>query len=75
MDKLIARRMKNQGMRWTIKGIRSLLCVRFLVLEGKLKNLLLGQETQKASVPIPRRKVRSIVRRSFVRNPGEWLQV
>ena len=66
--------MKNQGMSWTIKGIRSLLCVRFLVLEGKLKSLLLDQETQKDGVTIPGRKIRGIVRRSLVHNPGEWLQ-
>lgn len=71
VDKLIARRMKNQGMSWTIKGIRSLLCVRFLVLEGKLKSLLLDQETQKDGVTIPGRKIRGIVRRSLVHNPGE----
>ena len=30
IDKLIVRRMKNQGMSWTLKGISRLLCVRFL---------------------------------------------
>ena len=36
IDKLVAKRMKNQGMSWTINGIRHMLCVRSLVLEGKL---------------------------------------
>ncbi len=36
IDKLVVKRMKNQGMSWTIKGIRHMLCVRSLILEGKL---------------------------------------
>jgi hypothetical protein len=36
IDKLVAKRMKNQGMSWTINGIRRLLCVRSLMLEEKL---------------------------------------
>lgn len=40
VDKLIARRMKNQGMSWSLKGIRSMLFVRFKVLEKKLEECL-----------------------------------
>jgi hypothetical protein len=40
VDKLVVRRMKNQGMSWSLQGIRRLLCVRFLVLEGKLTGWL-----------------------------------
>lgn len=36
VDKLIVRRMKNQGMNWKLRGIRRLLCIRFLYLEGSL---------------------------------------
>ena len=36
IDKLVAKRMKNQGMSWKIKGIRHMLCVRSLVREEKL---------------------------------------
>lgn len=38
IDKLVVKRMKNQGMSWTIKGIRRMLCVRSLMLEGKLED-------------------------------------
>ena len=72
-DKLVARRMKNQGMSWSVKGIRSLLCVRFLVLEGKLTAFLLDRQRREASVTVPRRKIRAIVRRSLIRDPGERL--
>jgi len=75
VDKLVARRMKNQGMSWSVKGIRSLLCVRFLILEGKLTSLLLDRQRRKACVPIPRKKIRGIVGRSPIRDPGEWLHV
>ncbi|MDO8654982.1 MAG: ISLre2 family transposase, partial [bacterium] len=40
VDKLVVRRMKNQGMSWKVKGIRRMLCVRFLHLEGKLKDTI-----------------------------------
>jgi hypothetical protein len=75
VDKLVVRRMKNQGMSWTLKGIRRLLCVRFLVLEEKLTSFLLGREAQKSGVTIPGKKMRRIIRRSLTHNPGEWLQV
>ena len=40
IDKLIVRRMKNQGMSWTPEGIRRMLAVRFLSREGKLTDWL-----------------------------------
>jgi len=40
VDKLIARRMKNQGMSWSPKGIRSMLFIRFKVLEKTLERSL-----------------------------------
>lgn len=35
VDKLVVRRMKNQGMSWSPRGIRRMLSVRFMYLEGK----------------------------------------
>jgi hypothetical protein len=40
VDKLVVRRMKNQGMSWSLQGIRRPLSVRFLVPEGKLTGWL-----------------------------------
>ncbi len=53
VDKLIVRRMKNQGMNWTIKGIRRMLYVRFMYLEGKLKDWLCQYNASIPEVAIP----------------------
>jgi hypothetical protein len=78
IDKLIVRRMKNQGMSWTLKGIHRLLCVRFLALEGKLSDWLFSSARRGASqkgVTLPRKKMRSAINRISLPDPGDWLQV
>lgn len=75
VDKLVVRRMKNQGMSWTLTGIRRLLCVRFLVLEGKLTGWLQNGNAQKTRVTIPRKKIRRVVRRALVPDSSDWLKV
>jgi hypothetical protein len=74
VDKLVVRRMKNQGMSWTLRGIRRLLCVRFMVLEGKLKGWLERGEGREASFIIPRKKIRRIVNRLSIQEPDGWLK-
>jgi len=72
VDKLVARRMKNQGMSWTLRGIRRLLCVRFLVLEGNLADHLKAGKIRE--IPrIPRRTIRHFANRTFAQNPSDWL--
>jgi hypothetical protein len=61
IDKLVVRRMKNQGMSWTVKGIRRMLCVRFLYLEGKLKNTISRHDTVKDIPTIRGRKARQVI--------------
>jgi hypothetical protein len=76
IDKLIVRRMKNQGMSWTLKGIRRLLCVRFLVLEKKLTGWI-ERDTQPhiiGNLPVPKRKVRHVVTRLSSQEPDEWVK-
>ena len=73
VDKLVARRMKNQGMSWSVNGIRRLLCIRFLVLEGKLDDWL----SEKKSAPrigFPAKRIRKIVTRLSEQEPDAWLQ-
>ena len=73
VDKLVARRMKNQGMSWSLKGIRRLLCIRFLVLEGKLNDWL----SEKKPVPqfiLPVKRIHRIVTRLSEQKPDGWLQ-
>ena len=74
VDKLVVRRMKNQGMSWSLKGIRRLLCVRFLVLEGKLTSWLSAKQAVTPQISIPIKKVHRIVTRLSAQEPDAWLQ-
>jgi hypothetical protein len=75
IDKLVVRRMKNQGMSWTIRGIRCLLCVRFMVLEGRLVEWLRRDEDQEARIKIPPKKIRRLVTNLPIQEPDAWLKV
>jgi len=74
VDKLVARRMKNQGMSWSLEGIRRLLCVRFLVLEDKLGDWLRQASPPQTGTKVPLKKVRRIVNRVLAEDPTAWLQ-
>ena len=69
VDKLVVRRMKNQGMSWKIQGIRRMLCIRFLCLEGKLKDTLYRHDDQNHLPPIPTRRARQVIDRAGVAEP------
>jgi hypothetical protein len=73
VDKLVVRRMKNQGMSWSLQGIRRLLCVRFLVLEGKLIGWLTEKKLS-APIRIPTKKMSRIVTNLSAQEPDVWLQ-
>ncbi len=77
IDKLIVRRMKNQGMSWKLQGIRRLLCVRFLVLEKKLTGWIERdkQPLLTSNLPVPKRKMRRVVNRLSSQEPDEWVKV
>ena len=74
VDKLIARRMKNQGMSWTIQGLRRLLYIRFLVLEGKLGQCLQKQGKPAVELKLTRRKVGKLVTRLSSQEPDAWIK-
>lgn len=75
VDKLIARRMKNQGMSWTIAGMRNMICIRFLVLEGKLEQWL-RQGTPKTSAPVIRRKkINRVIDKVIKQNYFDWFNM
>ena len=74
VDKLVVRRMKNQGMSWSLQGIRRLLCIRFLVLEGKLTGWLSDQKPHKLPINIPPKSIQRIVTRLSAQEPDAWLQ-
>lgn len=76
IDKLIVRRMKNQGMSWTVQGIRRLLCVRFLILEKKLSAWIEtgNQPPTRHKINIPKRKIHRVVTRLSIQEPDEWIK-
>ena len=74
VDKLVARRMKNQGMSWSLQGIRRLLCIRFLVLEGKLGGWLTDKKSSASQISIPVKKIHRIVTTLSAQEPDAWLQ-
>ena len=74
VDKLVVRRMKNQGMSWSLKGIRRLLCVRFLVLEGKLTDWLSDKKPDASQISIPAKEIHRIVTKLSAQEPDAWLQ-
>lgn len=72
VSKLVARRMKNQGMSWSPRGIRSMLCIRFKVLEKKLEEYLY-ESAPKTNVPaIGKKKVNRVIDKVMKQNYLEW---
>ena len=74
VDKIIARRMKNQGMSWTVKGIKRLLCIRLLVFEGKLTEWLAEKQSPGPQISITGKKVRRLVNHLSIQEPDDWLK-
>jgi len=76
IDKLVVRRAKNQGMSWSIQGLKSLLCLRFLSRENKLIAWLENRNSHinEAIVNIPRRQARKLVTRLSSQEPDQWLK-
>ena len=74
VDKLVVRRMKNQGMSWTIQGIRRLLCVRFLVMEKKLAEWLDLRKRVNPDISLPIKTVRRLVNRLSMQEQDKWLK-
>jgi len=73
IDKFVARRMKNQGMSWSVKGARSLLYLRLLIYEGKLHEWL-ARPIPTPDIYIPIRKVRRLVTQLSAQEPDDWLK-
>ena len=63
IDKLIVRRMKNQGMSWSRQGIRRMLWLRISIREGTLSDLLRSYATETTPVRMPERQIRKVLDR------------
>jgi hypothetical protein len=73
VDKLIARRMKNQGMSWSVKGIRSMLFVRFKVLEKKLEDCIYRDASEPHIPILGKKRITRIIDKVVKQNYFEWL--
>ena len=65
VDKLIVRRMKNQGMSWALQGIRRMLGLRISLCEDKLQERLCFPRNENAPVILPERQVRRVIDRTL----------
>ena len=65
IDKLIVRRMKNQGMSWSPQGIRRMLWLRVNMREDTLTDCLRTIRGNNAPVKLPEKQVNRVVDRTM----------
>ena len=65
IDKLIVRRMKNQGMSWSPRGIRLMLWLRINIREGTLTDRLRTSRSNTMLVKLPEKQVNRVVDRTM----------
>ncbi len=61
IDKLIVRRMKNQGMSWSRQGIRRMLWLRISIREGTLADRLCTCAGETAPTKMPEKQIRRVL--------------
>jgi hypothetical protein len=72
IDKLIVRRMKNQGMSWTVEGIRRMLAVRFLSREDKLGDWLYSADAKHKKYGITPKRLNRVMDKTIKKNYANW---
>ena len=65
IDKLIVRRMKNQGMSWSPRGIRRMLWLRINIREGTLTDRLRTSRSNTMPVKLPEKQVNRVIDRTM----------
>ena len=65
IDKLIVRRMKNQGMSWSPQGIRRMLWLRINIREGTLTDCLRFDKSNTTQVKLPEKQVNRVIDRTM----------
>lgn len=63
IDKLIVRRMKNQGMSWSLQGIRRMLWLRISIREGTLTDHLHSPWDEFNHSKMPARQINRVIQR------------
>jgi len=72
IDKLIVRRMKNQGMSWSLQGIRRMLWLRINIREGTLANCLRSYRCETASISPPKKQINRVISRTMKYNYASY---
>jgi hypothetical protein len=65
IDKLIVRRMKNQGMSWSRQGIRRMLWLRINIREGTLADCLCPHIGDTTPIALPEKQIRRVIDRTI----------
>ena len=61
IDKLIVRRMKNQGMSWSRQGIRRMLWLRISIREGTLADHLRSCSGETNHITMPKKQINKVI--------------
>jgi len=72
IDKVIVRRMKNQGMSWSLKGIRRMVWLRINIREGTLPECLRFRNSNNVSVAMPEKRVNRVIDRTINDNYARY---
>jgi hypothetical protein len=75
IDKLIVRRMKNQGMSWSRQGIRNMLRLRISIREGTFTNYLLSCPGQGDHSKMPGKQINKVIDRAVKYDYTDYFNV
>jgi hypothetical protein len=75
IDKLIVRRMKNQGMSWSLQGIRRMLWLRINIRQDSLTDCLRSRTSKTVPVPLPEKQVNRVIDRTLKDNYTRYFSV
>jgi len=65
IDKLIVRKMKNQGMSWSTQGVRRMLWLRINIREGTLIDRLRTSRSNTVPVKLPKKQLNRVIDRTM----------
>jgi hypothetical protein len=72
IDKFIARRMKNQGMSWSIQGIRRMLWLRIALYEDKLDDYLNVKTDKPEPYKLSEKSFRRVIDKNLKRDYTQY---
>lgn len=75
IDKLIVRRMKNQGMSWSRQGIRRMLWLRISIREGTLADHLHSCSNVSKHIAMPKKQINKVIDRTIKYDYSNYFDV